>query len=136
MQMDEESLIKAALEARLKAYAPYSSFKVGAALLCEDGRVFTGANVENAVYGLSICAERVAAAKAAAEGCRDFETLVVVADGPTPCPPCGACRQFLAEFGDETVVIMVNLSGEISRSTVKELLPLAFTSEQLPKNKI
>lgn len=128
---DEKSLVKTALEARQEAYAPYSGFRVGAALLCEDGRVFTGVNVENAVYGSSICAEQVAVVKAVSEGCRRFEAIAIIADGPTPCPPCGSCRQFLAEFGAETLVIMANTSGEIKKAKLSELLPLAFTNEQL-----
>lgn len=128
--MDETELIKLAAEARHEAYAPYSGFRIGAAILCEGGRVFTGANVENVVYGLSLCAERVAATKAVSEGCRRFEAIAIIADGPTPCPPCGACRQFLAEFGAETLVIMANMNGDIRKAKLKDLLPLAFTSEQ------
>lgn len=129
--MDEERLIQIALKARQEAYAPYSGFRVGAAALCENGQVYSGANVENASYGLSICAERVALVKAVSEGCRRFEALAVVADSPTPASPCGACRQFLAEFGPETLVIMANTKGEIKKAKVGELLPYAFTSEQL-----
>lgn len=129
--MDESELIRAASEARHEAYAPYSGFRVGAAVVCDDGRVFTGANVENAVYGLSICAERVAMSKAISEGCRRFEALAVIADGPTPCPPCGACRQFLAEFGADSLVIMANTRGETKKALIRELLPYAFTNEQL-----
>ena len=129
--MDENELLKIATEARQEAYAPYSGFRVGAAVLCDDGRVFSGANVENAVYGLSLCAERVALVKAVSDGCRRFEVLAVIAGGPTPCPPCGACRQFLAEFGADTIVIMANTNGDIRRARIKDLLPLAFTSEQL-----
>lgn len=99
--------------------------------MCEDGRVFFGANVENAVYGLTMCAERVAVANAVTAGCRKFEALAVVADGPTPCPVCGACRQVLAEFGPETRIIMANVVGEVKKARLKDLLPTAFTSEQL-----
>ncbi|HCG99626.1 MAG: cytidine deaminase [Candidatus Aquicultor primus] len=129
--MDEVELIRAASEARQEAYAPYSGFRVGAAVICDDGRIFAGANVENAVYGLSICAERVAMSKAVSEGCRRFEALAIIADGPTPCPPCGACRQFLAEFGAESLVIMANTKGETKKALIKELLPYAFTNERL-----
>ncbi|NCO65301.1 cytidine deaminase [Candidatus Aquicultor secundus] len=130
--MDDTELIQAAItEARQNAYAPYSGFRVGAALLCEDGRVFLGANVENAVYGLTMCAERVAVANAVTAGCRSFEALAVVADGPTPCPVCGACRQVLAEFGPETRIIMANIAGEVKKAKLKDLLPTAFTNEQL-----
>ncbi len=128
--MNETELVKIAIEARQEAYAPYSGFGVGTAILCEDGRVFTGANVENAVYGLSLCAERVAATKAVSEGCRRFKSIAIIADGPTPCPPCGACRQFLAEFGVETLVIMANTNGDVRKAKLKDLLPLAFTKEQ------
>ncbi|MBE0448441.1 MAG: cytidine deaminase [Actinobacteria bacterium] len=129
--MDDNKLVQIASEARQGAYAPYSGFRVGSALLCEDGRVFSGANVENAVYGLSICAERVAITKAVSEGYRRFEALAIIAGGPAPCPPCGACRQFLAEFGPETTVIMVNIEGQVKRAKIKDLLPDAFTSDQL-----
>lgn len=129
--MDESELIRMAAEARHEAYAPYSGFRVGAAVVCDDGRIFTGANVENAVYGLSICAERVAMSNAVSEGYRKFEALAVIADGPTPCPPCGACRQFLAEFGADSLVIMANIKGEVKKALIKELLPYAFTNEQL-----
>ena len=129
--MDEAELIRAASQARHEAYAPYSGFRVGAAVLCDDGRVFTGANVENAVYGLSICAERVAMSNAVSEGCRRFKALAVIAEGATPCPPCGACRQFLAEFGAESYVIMANTKGDTKKVPIKELLPYAFTNERL-----
>ncbi len=131
VKMDENELIKIAINARQEAYAPYSGFRVGAVILCEDGKVFTGTNIENVVYGLSLCAERVAATKAVSEGCRRFEAIAIIADGPTPCPPCGACRQFLAEFGAETLIIMANMNGDIRKAKLKDLLPLAFTSEQL-----
>ncbi|MBI4733501.1 MAG: cytidine deaminase [Rubrobacteridae bacterium] len=131
MLIDENSLIESALNARLDAYAPYSGFRVGAAVLCDDGRVFTGANVENASYGLSICAERVAIANAVSAGYRRFEMLVIATDSEIPSSPCGACRQVLSEFGPETVVVMVNLAGAIERTKIKELLPLAFTNQQI-----
>jgi cytidine deaminase len=134
MLVDEKSLIETAMRVRLEAYAPYSGFRVGAALLCDDGRVFIGANVENASFGLSICAERVAVANAVSAGCRRFEALVIAADGDMPCPPCGSCRQVLSEFGPETAVIMTNLKGGIQRAKVKELLPYAFTNRQLFKD--
>jgi cytidine deaminase len=131
MLVDENSLIEIAMRVRLEAYAPYSGFRVGAALLCDDGRVFTGANVENASYGLSMCAEQVAVSAAVSAGCRHFEMIALVADSGSPCPPCGACRQILSEFGPETMVVMANLKGEIRRAKVKELLPYAFTNRQL-----
>jgi cytidine deaminase len=131
MLVDENSLIETAMRVRLEAYAPYSGYKVGAALLCDDGSVFTGANVENASYGLSLCAERVAVAGAVAAGNRNFDMLVIVADSEMPCPPCGACRQVLSEFGPDTMVVMANLEGDTQRAKVKELLPYAFSSRQL-----
>ena len=126
----KEKLIEMAKKARDNAYAPYSNFKVGAALLTEDGEIFTGANVENASYGLSICAERVAVFKAVSEGKRKFKAIAVVADTEKPTPPCGACRQVLAEFGD-IEVIMANLKGDVKVMKLSELLPEAFTPEDL-----
>ncbi|MGE5549712.1 MAG: cytidine deaminase [Bacteroidota bacterium] len=131
--MHEEELIAAARAAREYAYAPYSGFKVGAALLAGTGNVYTGCNIENASYGATICAERVAIAKAVSAGDRTFTALAVVADGPEPVAPCGFCRQFLAEFGLETIVHMANLHGDVSRWKLRELLPVAFTSQELPK---
>src|SRR5919198_5964088 len=104
--MDSENLIKLATEARERAYAPYSNFKVGAALLSSTGLVFTGCNVENATFGLTVCAERVALWKALSEGHRRFTRVAVVTDAPTPAPPCGACRQLLWEFGGDLEVVL------------------------------
>jgi cytidine deaminase len=118
-------LTAAAWEARDSAYAPYSNFRVGAALLASDGRIFTGCNIENISYGLTNCAERVAIGTAVAAGMRDFEKVVVVADTLEPISPCGACRQVLAEFGVKTV-ILANRSETIEFS-MEELLPRAST---------
>lgn len=127
----EENLIALALEARKKAYAPYSHFPVGAALLAESGQVYVGCNVENASYGLAICAERVALFKAVAAGERRFKALAVVTE--TMATPCGACRQVLAEFGeDELPVIVANPEGQVVVYTLGELLPASFTSKHLP----
>ena len=127
--MDYEALIAKAMEAREKAHAPYSNFAVGAALLAKSGRVYTGCNVENASYGLSICAERVAVFKAISEGERDFEALAVVTEkGVTPC---GACRQVLIEFGEDIQVIVANGAGEYRIFGLRELLPEAFTPKHL-----
>ncbi|WP_448535636.1 cytidine deaminase [Pseudothermotoga sp.] len=127
--MNETKLIEKAIDAMSKAYAPYSNFKVGAALLTKSGRIFTGCNVENASFGLSICAERVAIFSAVAAGEVQFEKLVVVADTDSPVSPCGACRQVMSEFGDFDV-LLVNTKGEVVRTRVSELLPRAFELEE------
>lgn len=121
-----DSLIIAATEARHAAYAPYSHFPVGAAVLTRDGRVFSGCNVENLSYGLSVCAERNALFHAVTAGARDFSAIAVVADSRKPISPCGACRQVMAEFGD-FAVISATLGGERFESTVSALLPRAQT---------
>ena len=118
-----------AREARNHAYAPYSSFKVGAALLAKDGRVFRGCNVENASYGLCLCAERAAFARAVSEGCRahDFVALAVIGDTEGPISPCGACRQVMVELGScDLKVILTNLKGDTQDTTAGALLPGAF----------
>jgi cytidine deaminase len=124
METDDE-LIAAAWEARENAYAPYSDFKVGAALLGTDGAVFAGCNVENISYGLTNCAERVAIGAAVATGVRSFDRVAVVADTAQPISPCGACRQVLAEFGVKTV-ILANRTESVMFS-LEELLPRAST---------
>ncbi len=122
-----EELIELARQVRELAYAPYSKFKVGAVVECRDGRIFTGCNVENSSYGLTMCAERNALAKAVSEGGRDFIRMAVIADAHAPVPPCGACRQVISELcGKKTEIVMVNLSGQIETHTVDELLPNAF----------
>lgn len=130
--LNKAELMKAAREAREKAYVPYSRFKVGAALLTEDGQIYTGCNVENASYGLANCAERTAIFKAVSEGHRRFTAIAVIADTEGPCSPCGACRQVMSEFGGETKVFLTNLKGDVSETTVAELLPGAFREEDLP----
>lgn len=123
----EIELIKLARQVRERAYAPYSGFKVGAAIECSDGSVFTGCNVENSSYGLSLCAERIAIFKAISEGHRDFIRIAVIADAYAPVRPCGACRQVLSDMlGGEAEVIMANLNGEIETRKVNELLPNPF----------
>jgi len=119
-------LIEAARAARERARAPFSGFKVGAAIEASDGRVFTGCNVENASYGLTICAERVAIFKALSEGAERFTRVAVVADTGNPTPPCGACRQILWEYAGDVEVILANLGGETSRYRMADLLPLPF----------
>lgn len=127
----KEHLVALALEARKKAYAPYSHFPVGAALLAESGEIYAGCNVENASYGLSICAERVALFKAVAAGERRFKAIAVVTE--TMATPCGSCRQVLAEFGeDELQVIVADPEGQMEVYTLGELLPAGFTSKHLP----
>jgi len=121
-----QELISAAREAREKAYAPYSGFKVGAALLAGDGHIYTGCNVENVSYGLSICAERTALVKAVSCGQRVFKAIAVTADTKEYCSPCGACRQALAEFGADIEVYFVNCQGEYLMHTTAELLPRCF----------
>jgi cytidine deaminase len=125
------SLIQAAWAAWTQAYAPYSRFAVGAAVESEDGRIFAGCNVENASYGLTLCAERNALAQAVAAGQRRFRRLVVVTDTVTPTSPCGACRQWLWELAPAAEVILVNRQGVGQRLTVAELLPHAFDGQQL-----
>ena len=124
-RMDFTSLIESARQVRENAYAPYSHFKVGAAVRTKSGRVFTGCNVENLSFGLTICAERVAVGAAVAAGERDFEALAVVADSKEPVTPCGACRQVLAEFSPTLPVCSANLEGAVYESSIAELLPRA-----------
>jgi cytidine deaminase len=121
--MDWDHLVELAWETRLRAHAPYSQFRVGAALLASDGRVFTGCNVENLSYGLTMCAERVAIGAAIAAGASQFEAVAVVADTGVPISPCGACRQVLAEFGVPKV-LLANRSERLE-FTLDELLPRA-----------
>lgn len=121
--MEIEQLIQQATEARSRAYAPYSKFAVGAALLGKSGRVYLGCNVENLSFGLTICAERNAVAAAVAAGEKEFTSIAVVADSKTPVSPCGACRQVLAEFCPDLDVCSVNLEGERFTARLGELLP-------------
>ena len=121
-----DRLVEAARTARTFAIAPYSHFKVGAALRSVSGEVFTGCNVENASYGLTVCAERVALFKALSEGHRDFTMIAVAIDTGAPTPPCGACRQFLWEYCGDLPVVLANLAEVIGQHTLKELLPHPF----------
>ncbi|MGB7061690.1 MAG: cytidine deaminase [Candidatus Zixiibacteriota bacterium] len=122
----EKQLIEKAKRARLKAYAPYSNFKVGVALLTKSGKVYTGANVENSTFGLTVCAERVAVLKAVNKGDKDFVKIAVVTDRNPPVTPCGACRQVLSEFVKDLKIVCANLKGKVDKYTLKELLPEAF----------
>lgn len=133
MEIDIDALLKAARAARKRAYVPYSRFAVGAALLTASGEVFGGCNVENAAYGQAICAERTAVVSAVAAGHRDFVALAVVTATPGPASPCGACRQVLAEFNLDMVVILSNLRGDRLQTTARELLPGAFTGQDLDR---
>lgn len=125
-----DSLTDAARQAQAQAYAPYSSFRVGAALEAEDGAVYTGCNVESASYGLTICAERAAVAFAVARGARRFRRIVIVSDSDPPASPCGACRQVLAEFGLGLEVVAVGPHQRLAWR-LEDLLPFAFTRERL-----
>jgi cytidine deaminase len=122
----DSDLVREARVARRRAHATYSGFKVGAALETAAGIIVTGCNIENATYGLTICAERVAMFKALSEGHRRFRRIAVVADTVEPTPPCGACRQILWEFGGDLEVILANLRRETGRYPLKSLLPLPF----------
>jgi len=122
----EEELLAAALEVLNQAHAPYSEFRVGAALLDAEGKVHVGCNVENASFGLTICAERVAVSSAVASGAREYRSMVIAFVGETKVPPCGACRQFMAEFAPELEIAWGGPEGIVGRAILSELLPGAF----------
>ena len=128
---DSDALVAAARNAREHAVAPFSGFKVGAALVTADGRVYGGCNVENASYGLTVCAERVALLKALSEGEREFRMIAVVADTDAPTPPCGPCRQLLWEYCGDIPVVLANLRETKGRHQMKDLLPLPFDARLL-----
>ena len=128
---DKDRLVAAARAARENAVARFSGFKVGAALETADGTIITGCNVENATYGLTVCAERVAMFKALSEGHREFRRMVVVAPPEAPTPPCGACRQILWEFAGDLEIVLANLNGETGRHRLTELLPQPFDARLL-----
>jgi cytidine deaminase len=131
--MNEESkeLIESAKQVREKAFAPFSKFKVGAAVQTKSGKVFTGCNIESASYGLTVCAERVAIWKAVSEGEKEFTNLAVVVDTEDLTPPCGACRQIIWEFCGDVPVTFANLKGDVETVQMKELLPRAFDTKFL-----
>ena len=126
-----DSLQAAALAARENAHAPYSKFRVGAALEDAGGRVHTGCNIENSTYGLTLCAERVAVFKAISEGAREFRRIAIAADAEMLTPPCGACRQILWEFCGDIEIVLVNLRGKSEVLRLKELFPRAFDASYL-----
>lgn len=128
---DRDALVAAARAAREHAVATFSHFKVGAALETADGTIVTGCNVENATYGLTVCAERVAMFKALSEGHRAFRAVAVVADTADPTPPCGACRQILWEFGGDLDVFLANLTEHSGTYRMRDLLPLPFDARLL-----
>src|ERR1700757_3102226 len=123
-----DSLIAAATEVRENAYAKFSNFKVGAALHTPSGKIFSGCNIENATYGLTLCAERVAIFKAVSEGERRFDSIAVVTDTETLTPPCGACRQLIWEFCGDVPVILSNLKGKTETLRMRDLFPKPFDS--------
>jgi len=127
-----ERLLKAALDARQHAHAPYSKYFVGAAVLDEHGRIHAGCNVENAAYPATICAERSALVSAYAAGEREIVAIVVVADTPAPVSPCGTCRQVICELAPHCTVVLANTRGELAQTTPAALLPGGFTAESLP----
>ncbi|WP_103895916.1 cytidine deaminase [Caloramator fervidus] len=129
--MKYEELVALAIKAKENAYAPYSNFRVGAALLTEEGKVFTGCNVENASYGGTVCAERTALFKAISEGYKKFKAIAITSDSDNLTFPCGICRQVLSEFGLEFDVIVSNKKGEYKVYKLKELLPYAFSSSDI-----
>lgn len=124
--MTEQELCRAAIAMLGRSYSPYSHFPVGAALECSDGTVFTGCNIENAAYGLTICAERTAIFKAISEGHRDFKRIVIAGKSEDYCVPCGSCRQVMQEFAPQMEVICLNGKGEAKHFVLKELLPYGF----------
>jgi len=130
-RVTRDDLVTAARRARENAVAAFSGFKVGAALETADGQVITGCNVENATYGLTLCAERVAMFKALSDGHRAFTRIAIVADTGAPTPPCGACRQILWEFGGDLEIYLANLTDHKGTHRLKDLLPLPFDARLL-----
>lgn len=135
MNIDWKKLINAARKVRLNAYARYSDFKVGAAVLGKSGKIYTGCNVENASYSITICAERSAIANAIANGENEIVAVAVIADSQPITPPCGACRQFIQEFGPHALVKVANLNGQEKTFSQEDMLPYPFTYSMLKKKK-
>jgi len=128
---EHDTLIAGARQARENAHAPYSNFRVGAALRATSGRIYTGCNVENSTYGLTVCAERVAIFKAISEGERGFEAIAVVTQTDALTPPCGACRQIIWEFCGDVAVVLANLKGQVEVHQMAKLFPRPFDSSFL-----
>lgn len=127
-----EKLVEEARKALKNAYAPYSKFRVGAAVLTKNGKIYTGVNIENASYGLTICAERVAVFKAVSEGDREIEAVAVVVESDEPVAPCGACRQVIAEFNPDATIVMATADGKkVVTANLKDLLPSPFRGDVL-----
>jgi cytidine deaminase len=132
--MDKNMLVEKAIEARSKAYVPYSKFQVGAAIITSNDQLYLGCNIENASYGLTNCAERTAIFKAVSEGDTEIKAIAVVGDTEGPVSPCGACRQVIAEFAtEETKIYLANLNGDVKETTISEILPGYFSSKDLNK---
>jgi cytidine deaminase len=131
MLKDFSVLVDSAIHARQKAWAPFSKFKIGAAILTKDGKIYTGCNIESASYGLTVCAERVAIWKAISDGQKEFIGIAIVADTEDLTPPCGACRQIIWEFCNDIIVILANLQDQRRTFKASELLPNAFDSKYL-----
>lgn len=132
--MDKNMLVEKAIEARSKAYVPYSKFQVGAAIITSNDNLYLGCNIENASYGLTNCAERTAIFKAVSEGDTEIKAIAVVGDTEGPISPCGACRQVIAEFATEnTKIYLSNLNGDVKETTISEILPGYFSSKDMEK---
>lgn len=129
----KDILIEQAKKAMQNAYVPYSNFRVGAAVLMKSGKTYTGANIENSSYGATICAERVAIFKAISEGETEIMEIAVVTETETPSSPCGICRQVIAEFSDDAIIFLSNTKGDVIETSLKKLLPMAFTRKSLKR---
>ncbi len=129
--MSEQALIDASIAARANAYAPYSNFAVGAALLGENGTIYTGVNVENVTFGLTTCAEQTAFLKAVSEGVRSFTKIAVCTEKSPPAAPCGLCRQMMVEFCEDLDILLVNPAGEMKRVRLSEIMPGPFRPRDL-----
>ena len=129
------SLVRAAKRAKLRAYAPYSNFRVGAAIRTRKGKVYTGCNIENSSYGLTICAERTAIFKAISEGEKEFNAIAVASDDHDFCPPCGACRQVLMDLAPNVELVLIDKKGRERIVTLRDLFPMPFGPDHLPRKK-